>query len=95
MNCSVGIKASEIKASKLIAQAWLDPAFHESLMIDPSAALAEAGLTLSDIASVDCNISSDVAIALPQRPTSLSDDDLKQYTSISGACGFCRGCGSC
>ncbi|KAA9108437.1 NHLP leader peptide family RiPP precursor [Microbacterium rhizomatis] len=63
---------------KIIAQAWEDDAFKAKLIADPTATLAEAGVTAPEGARFEVveDTAEVVHLVLPARPSELSDDQL-------------------
>ncbi len=88
---------SETKIGKVIAQAWLDENYHQRLLCEPEAVLKEAGLQLEELLSETGNVpmvANGLAIHLPDRPSSLSDADLKTEGIQALICVNCRVCGT-
>jgi hypothetical protein len=86
--------------SQVVANAWCDEGFKQSLLADPATVLREHGITLPT--EVNLRVVEDapdqMSLVLPAKPTSeeLSDEEL---TSVGdgarygcGACGACRRC---
>jgi hypothetical protein len=81
--------------SQVIANAWSDEGYKQSLLADPAAVLREHGIALP--AEVKLRVVEDMpgqmSLVLPAKPSSeeLSDDE---ELSMVGAAA-CRGCGGC
>lgn len=90
-------KIWEREVSKLIARAWIDEEFRSSLVSDPVATLAEAGLTLEDFVRVEINSEPNAVpvlrageggtviyeLPLPAKPETVSDDALRAWVEGS------------
>ena len=64
------------KVNKVIARAWVDPAFKAELKADPHGVLTRSGCRPSETVQVHEESAEVCHFVIPQRPSGLSDDDL-------------------
>jgi hypothetical protein len=82
------------KISQLIAKCWADEDFKQTLLADPAAALKAAGVELPAGTTVKIVENTDKVfhLAIPAKPTDLSDDDLDQIAGGTISCSQCCCC---
>ena len=61
------------KIARVIANAWLDPAYHERLKKDPHSVLAEAGITAPKHIRVVEDTDDVTHLVIPKRPQGLDE----------------------
>ena len=82
---------------KIVAQAWRDPAFKAKLLVDPHAALKDAGISVPAGVTVKVveNTDTHVHVVLPPKPKgefsdeALSDEALDRVAGGTAGC-FCK-----
>lgn len=88
-------KASQKAWSKVVAKTWLDEHFKKRFLADPKTVLKEHGIEVPAEVNVKVveNSGKTVYFLLPERPSSLSVDDLNliAYTSGEGGGCLCQG----
>ncbi|WKJ91334.1 NHLP leader peptide family RiPP precursor [Methylomonas montana] len=71
--------SQEMNYSAIVARAWSDPNFRESLIRDGQTTLKQLGISLGEgvIVKVVEDTESIVHLVIPRRPIDISDDDIR------------------
>lgn len=78
------------KIARVLAKAWVDPAYHARLSADPKAVLHEAGVSTSHKVMLHEDNADVSHFVIPRRPAGLHDEDLKKNEPHPDLC--CTAC---
>jgi nitrile hydratase alpha subunit len=73
------------KIARVIANAWLDPAYHARLKKDPHAVLTEAGVDVPKNMRVVEDTAEATHLVIPRRPDGL-DDHVRRHNQNPNIC---------